>query len=202
VGRRFASGRSIRVQENEYAQDRLGPPRGLYSRPTINAGMDGALMNRLVLFAVLLFQSSLIFCQSTATPTGSPHVPGKVSMGQWPFGFGNGQPGQTAARPVFKSFDRHRPNASQNQANVPMDLDHLFNASCTDLKSHVELFALNENSLSRPPLVVEPHPKGEPIPTQWPNAKIEQIPTQWPNLKLQPIGGESPGLVPVHRSAR
>ena len=159
-------------------------------------------MTRLVLFAVLLSQSSLIFCQSTATPPGSLQGSGKVSMGQWPFSFSNGQPGQTAARRTFKSFDCHGPNTTQTQANVPIDFDHLFNAPCTDLKSHVDLFALNENSSSWSPLVVGPHPKGEPIPTQWPNAKIKQIPTQWANLKLQPIDGGFSGLVPTHRSAK
>jgi hypothetical protein len=123
-------------------------------------------------------------------------------MGQWPFSFSNGQPGQAAARPTFKSFNCYDPNTIQNQAGVPIDLDHLFNAPCTDVKSHVDLFALNEYSFSRSPLLVGPHPKGEPIPTQWPNARIEQIPTKWPNLKLQPIDGESPGLVPIHRSAK
>jgi hypothetical protein len=102
---------------------------------------------------------------------------------------------------TFKSFDCHGPSA-KNQANVPTDFDDLLNAPCADLKSHSGLFALNMNSSSWSPLVVGPHPKGEPIPTQWPNAKIEQIPTQWPNLKLQPIDGGSPGLVLVHRGAK
>jgi hypothetical protein len=123
-------------------------------------------------------------------------------MGQWPFGFSNGQPGQTAARPTLKSFDCHGPNTNQNQANVPIDLDHLFNAPCTDAKSRADLFALNENYFSVSPLVVGPHPKGEPIPTQWPNAKIKRIPTQWPNLKLQPIDGGSSSLVPAYRSPK
>jgi hypothetical protein len=161
-----------------------------------------AFMNRLVLFAVLLFQSSLIFCQSTAIPARSAQVPGKVSMGQGPFRFSNGQPGQNTARRTFKSFDCHSPNATQNQANVPIDFDHLFNAPYMDLKSRVDLFALNENSSSWSPLVIGPHPRGEPIPTQWPHAKIERIPTQWPNLKLQPVDGISPGVVPVQGSAK
>ncbi len=162
----------------------------------------GALMNRLVLFAVLLSQSSLIFCQSTATPPGGPQVPGKVSMGQWPFSFSNVKPGQTATRPTFRSFDCHDSNITQNQANPPADLDHLFDTSCTDVKSQVEFLARNESSFSRSPLVVGPHPNGEPIPTQWPNAKGERIPTQWPYLKLLPIDGISPDVVPVHRRAR
>ena len=139
-------------------------------------------MNRLVLFAVLLSQSSLIFCQSTATPPGGPQVPGKVSMGQWPFSFSNVKPGQTATRPTFRSFDCHDSNITQNQANPPADLDHLFDTSCTDVKSQVEFLARNESSFSRSPLVVGPHPNGEPIPTQLPNAKGERIPTQWPYL--------------------
>jgi hypothetical protein len=159
-------------------------------------------MNRLMLLAVLLFESTVVFCQSSATPHGSPQAPGKAAMGQvagqWPLGFSNCQPGQTAARPWFKSFDCHGSNSTRNQASAPIDLDRLFNANCTDLKSQVELFARNEDSFSRSPLVVRPHAKGEPIPGQWPNAKIEQIPTQWPNLKLQLIDGGSAGLVPAH----
>lgn len=162
----------------------------------------GVLMNRLVLFAVLFSQSGLILCQSTATPPGSAQVPDKVSMGQWPFGFSNGQPGQTAARPTFKSFDCHGPNTSQHHVNTPADLDPLLSAYCTDLKSQVGPFALNENSFPRPSLFVGPHTKGEPIPTQWPNAKIGQIPTQWPNLKLQPIDGGSSSLIPAYRSPK
>jgi hypothetical protein len=103
--------------------------------------------------------------------------------------------------PTFKSFDCHGPNA-RNQANVPTDFDDLLNAPCAGLKSHAGLFALNESSSSWSGLVVGPHPKGEPIPTQWPNARFEQIPTQWPNLKLQPIDGGSPGLVLVHHGAK
>ena len=68
--------------------------------------------------------------------------------------------------------------------------------------AHVELFALNEDPSSRSPLVVRPHPKGEPIPRQWPNLKFEQIPTEWPNLKLQLIDGGSSSLVPAHGSAK
>lgn len=171
------------------------------SRPKTPGWMED-LLKRLVLFAVLLFQSSLILCQSTATPPGSPQVLSKGSIGQWPFIFGNDRPEQTVGRPTFKSFDCHGLNTSNNQASVPVDLDQLLNAPCSDLKSHVEYFALNENSFSWSPLLVGPHPKGEPIPTQWPNARIEQIPTQWPNLKLQPIDRGSPGLAPAHRSAK
>ena len=122
--------------------------------------------------------------------------------GQWPLDFGNGQAGQIAARPTFKSFDCHGANTTQNQASAPIDLGNLFNASCRDLKSHTELFALNENSFSFSPPVVRPLAKGEPIPTQWPNAKFKQIPTQWPNLKLQPIDGGSQASVGVHGSAK
>ena len=182
--------------------DRRNLACALYSKPTRSIGIEGCLMNRLMLFAVLLFQSTAVFFQSTATPFGSPQVPGKVFILQLPFDFSNGQPGKTVAKPTFKSFDCPDLNATQNQVSVPIDLDHLFNASCTDLKSHVELFARNESPFSRTPLVLRPHPKGGPIPTQWPNAKIEQIPTQWPNLKLQPIGEESPGSVPAHSSAK
>jgi hypothetical protein len=163
--------------------------------------MDGALMNRLVLFTFLLFQSSLIFCQSTATSPASPQVPSKVSMGEWPFGFSNSPLEQGVARPTFKSFDCHGTNA-KNQASVPIDLDHLFNVACPVLKTDVETLALNERYFSRSPLVVGPRSKGEPIPTQWPNAKIEQIPTQWPNLKLQPIDGGSSSLIPAYGSQK
>jgi len=159
-------------------------------------------MNRLILFVVLLFQSTVGLCQSAAIPPGNPQTLGEVSMGRWPFDFSNGQPGQTAARPAFKSFDCHGTNTTQSQVSVPIDLAQLFNASCTDLKSHVELFSRNENPFSQSSFVVQPHLKSEPIPTQWPNAKLEQIPTQWPNLKLQPIDGGSPGLVSAHGSAK
>ena len=189
------------VHTSEYEPDRLGPPHGLYSKPTKTPGWRGSLMIRLLLFAVLLSQSSLIFCQSAATPPGSPQGSGNVSMGLWPFSFSNSKPGQAAARPTFKSFDCHGPNA-KNQANVPTDFDDLLNAPCADLKAHAGLFALNENSSSWSRLVVGPHPKGEPIPTQWPNARFEQIPTQWPNLKLQPIDGGSPGLAPARRRSK
>jgi hypothetical protein len=169
----------------------------------------GALfMHRFVLFALLLFPSTVVLCQSMATPPGNSQAPGKPSAAQWPLHFGSSQPGQTAARSAFKNFDCHGPNTTPNQASAPIDLDHLFNATCTDLKSQVEplarveLFARNENSFSRSPFVVRPHLKGEPIPTQWPSVKIEQIPTEWPNLKLQPIDGGFPGLVPAHGSAK
>ena len=159
-------------------------------------------MQRFVLFALLLFSSSAVFSQSTATPPGNPQAPVKPSAAQWPLDFSNGQPAQTAEKPAFKNFDCHGPNATPNQAGAPIDLDHLFDATCTGLNSqaepfaHVEFFARNENSLQRLPLVVRPHPKGEPIPTQFPNVKVEQIPTEWPNLKLQLIEGGSSGLVP------
>lgn len=160
-------------------------------------------MKRLVLFAVLLSQSSLIFCQSTATPPGIPQVPGKVSMGQWPFSFSIGPPGQTAAaRPALKSFNCEGPNTNQNQAGVPIGLDHLFKAPCADVKSHVELLALNANSFSSTPLVAGPQAKGEPIPTQWPSAKMERIPTRWPNLKLQPIDNGPSVLLPARGRAK
>jgi hypothetical protein len=159
-------------------------------------------MCRFALYAVLLFQSTVAVCQFTATQPGSSQVPGKGSTVQWPFDFSKSQSGQTAAKPSFKSLDCPGSKTAQNQATAPIDFDHLFNTSCTDLKSHVEFFARNENPLSRSPLVVQPHSKGEPIPTQWPNAKFEQIPTQWPNLKRQPIDGGSSGLVPAHGSAK
>jgi hypothetical protein len=153
--------------------------------------MDGALMNRLELFSVLLFQSSLVFCQSTATSSASPQVPGKVSMGQWLFGFRNNPLEQSVAKPTFKSFNCASPSTNRNHATAPVDLDHLFNVACPVLKTDVETLALNERYFSRSPLVVGLHPKGEPIPTQWPNAKIVRIPTHWPNLKLQAIDGGS-----------
>ena len=165
-------------------------------------------MRRVVLFALLLFLGTAVFCQSMATPPGKSQAPRRPSAVQWPLDFGNVQPGQTTARPAFKSFNCHGLNTAPHQATAPIDLDHLFSASCTDLQSHtepfahVELFALNENSYSRSPLVVRPHPKGEPIPKQWPDLKFEQIPTQWPNLKLQLIDGGSPGLVPPHGSTK
>jgi hypothetical protein len=159
-------------------------------------------MNRLVFFAVLLFQGTFVLCQTMATPPESSEASGKLSTTQGSFDLSNGQPWQTAARPAFKSFDCHGSNASQNRAGTPTDLDHLFNASCTDMESHPALFALNENSFSPSLLVVRPHPKGEPIPKQWPNLKFQQIPTQWPNLKLEPIEGGFSGLVPAHGSAK
>jgi hypothetical protein len=169
-------------------------------------------MNRLMFLAVLLFQSTVIFGQSTATLLGSPQTQSKVSTGQlplgrWPsgqppFDFGFGQPGQTATGPLFKNFDCEGLNTAQNQANAPFDFDHLFNAPCKDSKTHIEFLARNESFFSRSPLVVQPHYNFEPIPTQWPNVKTEQIPTQWPSLKLQPIDGRSSGLVPARDSAK
>jgi hypothetical protein len=166
-------------------------------------------MRRFVLFVLLLFPVTAVFCQSMTTPPGNSQAPGKPSAAQWPLDFSNSHPGQTAARLSFKSFDCRGPNTNPNQANTPIDLDHLFLfTTCADLQSHgepfarAELFALNENSYSRSPLVVRPHPKGEPIPKQWPNLKFEQIPTEWPNLKLQPIDGGSSSLVPAHGSAK
>jgi hypothetical protein len=159
-------------------------------------------MNRFVFFAVLLFQGTFVFCQTMVTPPESSKAPGKLSTTQSPFDLSNGQPWQTAAGPAFKSFDCYGSNATQNRAGAPIDLDHLFNATCTDMKSHPALFALNENSFSPPLSVVRPHPKGELIPKQWPNLKFQQIPTQWPNLKLEPIDGGTPGLVPAHGNAK
>jgi hypothetical protein len=167
-----------------------------------SAGMEGRVMSRLMLFALVLFQGCVVFCQSTATPPGGPQIPGKVSMGQWAFGLSSGQPGKTAARPTFKIFDCNGPNTTQIQVNVPIDFGHLFDVPCTDLKSRDELVARNESSYSWSPLIVGPHLKGEPIPTQWPNAKVEQIPTQWPNLKLQMIDGGTPGLAPAPGSRK
>jgi hypothetical protein len=169
-------------------------------------------MNRLMFFAVLLFQSTVVFGQSTAALLGSPQTQGKVSMGQSPLGqaplgqspfdFGIGQPGQTLTGPLFKSFDCQGSNTAQNQANARVDFNHIFNAPCAETKTDIDFLARNENAFAWSPLVVQPHFKSEPIPTQWPNAKTEQIPTQWQNLKLQPIGGRSSGLVPAHDSAK
>ncbi len=165
-------------------------------------------MHRFAFFALLVLQSSAVLCQSTATPPGTPQAPGKPAAAQWPLDFSKVQPGQAAAKPAFRSFDCTGKNSAPNQPSAPIDLDHLFSASCMDLKSHVEpfalveLFARNEDSFSRSPLVVRPHPRGEPIPKQWPNLKFEQIPTEWPNLKLQLIDGGSPSLVPARGSAK
>jgi len=164
-------------------------------------------MNRLMFVAILLLQTTAVFCQSTATLLGSPQTQGKVStgqslLGQRPFDFGVGQPGQTPTGPIFKSFDCQRLNAAQNQANAPFDFDHLFSAPCKDSKTDIEFFARNESAFTRSPLVVQPHSNFGPIPTQWPKAKTEQIPTQWSNLKLQPIDGRSAGLVPAHGGAK
>jgi hypothetical protein len=159
-------------------------------------------MNRLVLLTVLLFQSSLVFCQSTATAPASTQVPGKVSMGQWPSGFSNSPLEQGMAKPTFKTFDCAGPSSNQNHATASVDLDHLFNVACPVLKTDAETLALNERFFSQSPLVVGPHPRGEPIPTQWPNAKTERIPTQWPNLKLKPIDAGPAGLAPAHGSEK
>jgi len=165
-------------------------------------------MNRIVFLALLLFPGTVVLCQSTATAPGNSQAPGKLSAVQWPLDFSNGQPGQTALRPAFNNFNCQGSNTSPNQASAPIDFNHLFSSTCMDLKSHVEplthveLFARNEDSSVRSPLVVRPHPKGEPIPTQWPNSRVEQIPTQWPNLKLQRIDGGTPGLAPTQGSAK
>jgi hypothetical protein len=164
-------------------------------------------MSRLVLVAVVLiqgtfFQGTAVFCQSPATPLESPQISGNGSMGQLPFDFSGGQSGLTAAKPSFKSFRWEGPNSAANQASAPIDFYNLFSAPRADLKTHLEFFARNENSFSRSPLVVQPHLKGEPIPTQWPNAKAEQIPTLWPNLKLQPINSGSLGLDTVRTSKK
>jgi hypothetical protein len=168
-------------------------------------------MSRLMLFAVVLFQGTLfqgtaVFCQSPATLLGSAQVSGKVSMGQLqgqcPFDFSSGQLGQSAARPSFKSLECNGPNLTLSQAGAPIDFGHLFSARSADLKTHVDFFARNEGSFARSPLDVQPHLKGEPIPTQWPNAKVEQIPTLWPDLKLQPIEGGSQGLIPARSSRK
>lgn len=159
-------------------------------------------MNRPMLFAVLLFQSTIVFCQSTATPPGSPQTAGKGSMEQLPFDFNDSRPGQNAARPTFKSLDCQESSTTQNQANAPIDFEHLFSAPCADLSTHAEFLARNENSFSRSPLVVQPRSDFVPIPTQWPKARSEQIPTQWPKLKLQPIDRGSPDLIPAHSSRK
>ncbi len=165
-------------------------------------------MHRFAFFALLVLQSTAVLCQSAATLPGNSQAPGKPSAVQWQLDFSNSQPGQTAARPALKRFNCNGQDTTPSQANAPVDVDHLFSASCMSLKSHVEpfahveLFALNEDPSSRSPLVVRPHPRGEPIPRQWPNLKFEQIPTEWPNLKLQLIDGGSQSLVPAHGSAK
>lgn len=159
-------------------------------------------MQRFALFALLLFPGAAVLCQSTATSPGNSQAPGKLSAVQWPLDFSNGQTRQAAAKPAFERFNCNVRNTAPSQASAPIDLNPLFSAPCMDLNAHaehfthVELFALNENSFSRSPLVVQPHPKGEPIPGQWPNLTFKQIPTEWPNLKLQPIGGGSPAPRP------
>jgi hypothetical protein len=177
-------------------------------------------MSRHMLLAVVLFQGTLIqgtlfqgtavFGQSPATPLGSGQISGKISMGQLtgqcPFDFSGGLLGQSAAKPSFKSFKCNGLNSTANQADAPIDFGSLFSAPSANLKTDLELFARNESSFSRSPLVVQPHPKGEPIPTQWPKAKAEQIPTLWSNLKLQPIEsgseGGSRGLVSARSSRK
>jgi hypothetical protein len=159
-------------------------------------------MNRLMFLAVLLFQGTVAFGQSAAALLGSPQAHGRVSTGQPPFDFGVGQPGQTLTGPLFKSFDCQRSNTAQNQANAPVDFNHIFNAPCAETKTDIDFLARNENAFAFSPLVVQPHFKSEPIPTQWPKAKSENIPTQWPNLKLQPIDRGSSGLVPARGSAK
>jgi hypothetical protein len=159
-------------------------------------------MNRLMIFAILLFESAVVFSQSTGTTPVSPQAVGNEQMGQWPLEFSHGRPAQIGTGPTFKSFDCHGRNTTQNQASAPIDFDHLFSAPCTDLKPHVELFAHNEIFSSQSPLDVPPQLKGEPIPTQWPNAKLEKIPTRWPNLKLRPIDEGSQGLVPAQGKAK
>ena len=159
-------------------------------------------MHRFVLFALLLFCSTAVLCQSMLTPNGNSQASGKPSAEQWVLDLSNGQPGKTTARPAFKGFNCHTPSTTPNQASAPIDVDHLFDATCTGSKSqveplaHVEIFALNENSLSRSPLMVWPKLKGGPIPTQWPIGKAEPIPTRWPNLKLQPVDGGSASPAP------
>jgi len=169
-------------------------------------------MKRLIFFAVLLFQSTVVFGQSAMSLLGSPQTQGKVSMGQSllgqaplvqsPFDFGVGRPGQALAGPFFKSFDCHGSNTAQNQANAPVDFNHLFNAPCAESKTDIDYIARNENAFAFSPLVTQPRFKSQPIPTQWPKAKSEKIPTQWANLKLQPIDGRSSNSVPAHDSAK
>lgn len=165
-------------------------------------------MHRFVLLALPLFLNSAVLCQSMAAASGISETPQKLSAVQMPLNFGNDQPGQAATKPAFKNSDCNRTSNAPNEANAPIDLNHLFSAQCADPKSHiepfshVELFARNENSFSRSLFVFRAHPKGEPLPTQWPNLKVEQIPTQWPNLKLQPIGDASPRLVPSQSRAK
>lgn len=159
-------------------------------------------MNRLMLFAILVFQGTLVFSQSPATPPASPQTSGKASMGQWPFDFSYGRQRQTAASPFFTGLYFQGPNTTPNQTSAPIDFDHLFNAPDADLKTPFEFLARNENPFSLSPRFVQPQSKFEPIPTQWPNAKTEQIPTQWQNLKLQPIYGQSLGKVSTHGRAK
>ncbi|MGA2350203.1 MAG: hypothetical protein ABSF70_07215 [Terracidiphilus sp.] len=159
-------------------------------------------MRRFALFAVIVLPSTMVFGQSAATRSGSSQISSKPSTLQWPRRLSDGQPGHTAVGPVLKNFDCHGVSLTQNQASALADLDHLFCAPFLDLKSHAVLFAFNENPFASIPLIVPPHPKAEPIPTQWPGAKFEQIPTQWPNLKLQPIDRGSSGSVAGHGSAK
>jgi hypothetical protein len=157
-----------------------------------------------MLFVALFCQSSMDFGQSTTAATGNSQMPNELTMVQGPFDFSSGLPGQRAVTPTFRSFSCNAPKTAKAQANAPIDLDNLFNQSCADLKSHVDLFARNEVSFLRIPVApaVRPQAKGEPIPTQWPNARVEQIPTQWQNLKLQPILGLPQSSVPLNRNSR
>jgi len=157
-------------------------------------------MNRLTLFLVLLFQSTVVFCQSVASLPGSPQVPGNASFGQGPINFSGGQFGQTFSSAKSGNTDfRDGLCQNRNQTSAHVDVKQRFHVSVNP--DSILLMLAQNNSL--PSSFLNGRNFGyEPIPTQWPNAKIEQIPTQWPNLKLQPIDGGSPGLVLVHRGAK
>jgi hypothetical protein len=101
-------------------------------------------MGRLMLFVALFCQSSMVFGQSTTAATGNSQMPNELTMVQGPFDFSSGLPGQRAVTPTFRSFSCNAPKTAKAQANAPIDLDNLFNQSCADLKSHVDLFARNE----------------------------------------------------------
>jgi len=171
-------------------------------------------MHRSVLFALLLLPGAGVFGQSTATGNlPAARIPSTdVSGPVWSIDVVNGQtgsqPGKTAAKPALRNFNCRGAKTTVKPAGGSADLDRLFDSSCADLArptpplTHFELFARNEDSGVRFPLMVQPHAKGEPIPTQFPSAKVEQIPTQWPNLKMQLVEGGSARPAPAHGSGK
>ena len=163
-------------------------------------------MRRSVVFALLLLPAAGVFGQSTAI--GSMQAPRNPSTPEWTLDVVNGQAGKTAAKPAPRNFMCSGAKTAANQTGTSADLDPLFDSPCanpawqTPPPTHFEFFARNEDFSVRSPLMVQPHAKGEPIPTQFPNAKVKQIPTDWPNLKMQLVDGASAGPVPAHGSRK